>query len=192
MNLNDHRNSEIRYAILNKDVQPHELVKMNSEELAPSSLKSGRIERQNKYFRENVLMKEEARIIAKTHKGESLLTVDNADDVDYYINNEEDKKDDVSEKASFDYKSDNEERNVEMIQPILKQSSAPINLSRNNSIKPRKEFKYRNLSLALKEFYYQLEELTPEKVINIIHDKLKVLKATTLTEINKFKEINNK
>jgi hypothetical protein len=49
---------------------------MGAEELAPSSLKNRRIERQNKYFKEQVLMKEETKIIAKTHKGEAILTVD--------------------------------------------------------------------------------------------------------------------
>ena len=61
---------------------------MTAEELAPSSLKNSRIERQDKYFRENVLMKENTKIIAKTHKGESILTVDKIDDADYYITNE--------------------------------------------------------------------------------------------------------
>jgi len=75
-NLSDHRNYELRFAILNNDILPEELVKMQSEELAPSSLKSRRTERQNKYFKEQVLMKEETKIIAKTHKGESILTFD--------------------------------------------------------------------------------------------------------------------
>ncbi len=47
---------------------------MQAEELAPSSLRNRRVERQNKYFKEQVFMKDEARIIAKTHKGEAILT----------------------------------------------------------------------------------------------------------------------
>jgi hypothetical protein len=74
--LSDCRNHELRYAILNNDILPEELVKMQAEELAPSSVKNRRVERQNKYFKEQVLMKEETKIISKTHKGESILTVD--------------------------------------------------------------------------------------------------------------------
>lgn len=75
-NLSDFRNHELRCGILNNDILPEELVKMQAEELAPTSLRNRRIERQNKYFKEQVLMKEETKIIAKTHKGESILTVD--------------------------------------------------------------------------------------------------------------------
>jgi len=36
-----------------------------------------RMERQNKYFKEQVLMKEDMKIIAKTHKGEAFLNIEN-------------------------------------------------------------------------------------------------------------------
>lgn len=49
---------------------------MGAEELAPSSLKNRRIERQNKYFKEQVLMKEETKITAKTNKGDMLTVED--------------------------------------------------------------------------------------------------------------------
>ena len=58
----DHRNSELRFAIINGDILTNELVKLSSEELAPSSIKNKRIERQNKYFKEQVLMKEDMKI----------------------------------------------------------------------------------------------------------------------------------
>ncbi len=80
----DHRNSELRFSILNGDISANELVKLSTEELAPSRIKSMRTERQNKYFKEQVLMKDEMKIILKNHKGESILNVDNNfNDEDY-------------------------------------------------------------------------------------------------------------
>jgi len=79
----DPRNPELRFSILNGDISATELVKLSSEQLAPSRMKNMRTERQNKYFKEQVLMKEEMKIIAKNHKGESILNVDsNAFDSD--------------------------------------------------------------------------------------------------------------
>jgi len=189
MNLNDYRNSEIRFSILNNDVSPQELVKMSSEELAPSSLKNRRIERQNKYFKEQVLMKEDTKIIAKTHKGETLLTVDRLDQQDYYIPNEEiDIKDNLSEKASFEYNSDNEEKNLEA-KPLSKNNSVTINLNRNNSKPVKKEVKYKNLNSTLRDFYNNLEEFTVDNIIKKFNDKLKTLKTNTDNEILKLREI---
>lgn len=77
----DPRNPELRFSILNGDITATELVKLSSEQLAPSRIKNMRTERQNKYFKEQVLMKEEMKVIVKTHKGESILNVDsNASD----------------------------------------------------------------------------------------------------------------
>ena len=123
-NIMDNRNSELRFSILNSEISPSELVKMSSEELAPSSLKSRRTEQQNKYFKEQVLMKGEAKIIAKTHKGESILVVDkgeNTMEVQENINNnliinkvtkdDEKKQDDnLSDKASWVYESDGDKK----------------------------------------------------------------------------------
>lgn len=120
----DNRNKELRCSILNGEVSPSELVKMSSEELAPSSLKSRRTEQQNKYFKEQVLMKGEAKIIAKTHKGESILIVDKAENsvempesvnnnlLSNIIRGEDDKKDEdnISDKASWVFESDGENK----------------------------------------------------------------------------------
>lgn len=72
----DYRNTELRFSILNRDITASELVKLSSEQLAPSRVKNMRTERQNKYFKEQVLMKDEMKLIAKTHKGESILNID--------------------------------------------------------------------------------------------------------------------
>ena len=172
-NLNDYRNSEIRFAILNLDLTHTDLVKMDAEALAPSSLKNRRIDRQNKYFKEQVLMKEDTKIIAKTHKGESILTVDKPMDDEFIFN---ENKDNLSEKASFEYQSDNEEKK-DLAEPV--------------TVKPyRKEIKYKNLTPSMKELYYTLEEYTFENVRKKLGEKLKILKPSTIEEIQN-KLLNN-
>jgi hypothetical protein len=153
---------------------------MSSEELAPSSLKNRRTERQNKYFKEQVLMKEDAKIIAKTHKGESILTVDANPYQEEYIFNEV--KDNVSEKASFDYQSDNEARNKEL-------DTNGFSTQMNVTKVVRKEMKYKNLTTSMKEFYNLLEEYSLENVRRKLSDKVKGLKPSTVEEIQKM--LNN-
>ncbi len=53
-----------------------------------------RTERQNRYFKEQVLMREDMKIIAKTHKGESILNVEN------YISRGEDNENENTNKFS--------------------------------------------------------------------------------------------
>jgi hypothetical protein len=149
---------------------------MSAEELAPSSLKNRRVERQNKYFNEQVLMKEEAKIIAKTHKGESILTVSN--NQEEFIFNEV--KDNVSEKASFDYQSDNEQRNREEGNAI----GSDV-IVKNSSVNVRKEMKYKNLTSTMKDFYYLLEDYSLENLRRRLNEKLKILKPATVEEIHK-------
>lgn len=93
---------------------------MSSEDLAPTALKNRRIERQNKYFKEQVLMHDEAKVIAKTHKGESVLTVnkDNNQEENFFnLSNDllsfkkerEAKQGEQSDRASWDLGSETEE-----------------------------------------------------------------------------------
>lgn len=120
---------------------------MGAEELAPSSLKNRRIERQNKYFKEQVLMKEETKITAKTNKGD-MLTVE-----DEIFNREElipsMKLSNTRESLDFSsnnnlYSSDNdmsvlseetkENRDSNLNLNLEKVSSDPANLKMNNEI----------------------------------------------------------
>jgi hypothetical protein len=217
LNLIDYRNSELRFSILNSDITPQELVKMSSEELAPSSLKSRRMERQNKYFQEQVLMKEEAKIIAKTHKGESILTVNqDQPDLEQYItpdaleqqNTKENKKEKFSDKASWDYPSDNEERKNIFERGDSQLTNKTLTIQRDNSSilensgksiaavsnfpsinkKNKKEIKYKNLSEEQVQFHNMLEEYTRENLFHKLNEKLKIqLKPSTVDEIIKMR-----
>jgi len=74
-NLIDSKNFDLRFSLLNKEIEPTELVKMKAEDLAPSSLKSQRLERQTKYFKEQVLVADDNKIMTKDHKGVSIIVV---------------------------------------------------------------------------------------------------------------------
>jgi hypothetical protein len=64
-------NSELRLAIITKDVKAGTLPKLDTLQLAPKELKQMRDEREQKYMKEQVLLQgnhTEGIIIAKTHK----------------------------------------------------------------------------------------------------------------------------
>lgn len=217
--MSDARNFELRFSILNKDLPPSELVKMSSEDLAPSSLKNRRIELKDKYFKEQVLMKEDMKIIAKTHKGESLLTVDDTADKiftasDIVSLHREKNDDNISiEKTQGDLNSDidivpdttsNFYKTV--ISPKNTSSSGLIDLSKNttltkqtsqisvkslNKTKTIPSIKYKNLTQEQILFYNQLEEYSREAIIKKINEKLKsYLTESTIKEIENLREFN--
>jgi len=193
---------------------------MSSEELAPTSLKKRRIERQEKYFKEQVLMKEDSKIITKTHKGENILTVnkDTNEHEDYIVpekvndgrSNKENTKnvsdnrwDDKSEKASWNYDSDdgekkditltknsNESENKRHV-PITKLSGAKSKseLNQKNNSGKNNENKFKNLSTDMMNFFNLLQEYKKENLVIKFNDKLKSsLKYETFQEIIKFRE----
>jgi len=83
-NLQDPRNNELRLAILAGDIKPSELPKMDSMQLAPNELKQMRDARESKYFKEQVLLEADAasaRIITKSHKGETVISSMDIEDV---------------------------------------------------------------------------------------------------------------
>lgn len=164
---------------------------MSNEELAPEAIRTKRIERQEKHFKEQVLMEEETKIIAKTHKGESILTV--GDSIVNYDDKKKEKEsndDEVkSQKGSWYSNSDNEEKTVKKIVSV---SNKTVN---KQDIEP---IKYPNLNEEMKELYYRVLELTPVYLINVyfqekmqkkLQDKLKAhLNAKTLLEFNLTKD----
>jgi hypothetical protein len=165
---------------------------MSSEELAPQTLKERRTERQQKYFKEQVLMNEDTKIIAKTHKGETLLSVGN--DSNKYndlifssdalvLDTKSKQKSTDSDKNSMGILSDNEEE--------TKLKTPKNGLSRANSTKvvKQKELKYKFLSAEHQKFYEYLEDCNREPLIKKFTEKLKNhLKLPTFNEVMKLRE----
>lgn len=76
-NLNIPENTELRLKILSGEITPLKLTEMSSDELAPTKLKKSRTERHNRYLNEQVYKnKEDMKVISKSHKGETILTLD--------------------------------------------------------------------------------------------------------------------
>lgn len=185
-NLYDARNHELRFAILNLDIPAEELVKMSSDQLAPSTVKNQRQERQEKYFKEQVLVNDEAKIIAKTHKGESILTVDHNQD-DYYFAN----INLLQEKSNQDQQnfevinSDDEglqkmDSSKELSLPSLSKKTSDFN--KNNRTR---ECPYKNLNQDDRNLYFLLEEYTLENLYKKWDEKLKsFLKPETVELIH--------
>jgi hypothetical protein len=140
---------------------------MGAEELAPSSLKNRRIERQNKYFKEQVLMKEETKITAKTNKGD-MLTVE-----DEIFNREElipsMKLNNTRESLDFSsnnnlYCSDNDMSMLSEENKENRDSNLNLNLDRVNSdsancLKMNNEILKENADLPAEKEYKTIDKL---------------------------------
>ena len=81
-NLNNTENEELRSKVLSGEIIPEKLTKMTVDELAPSKLKKSRNLMQDKYLKEQVIRKDEIKIIAKNHKGEEIITLANFDNIE--------------------------------------------------------------------------------------------------------------
>ena len=194
-NLIDDRNTELRISILLGDISPSKLAEMSSEELAPSSVKKRRIEQQNKYFKEQVLMEEDAKIIAKNHKGDALLSVEPKDK-----NSEGFIPFEVLEQSKVIKETikDNEPQTIEqMHQNALEEARREIKKKKLMAKKEEAkqhvkeiELKFKNLSSEQLKFYFELDEFKRENIIGKINEKIKSnLKTETVDEINKTREI---
>ena len=194
-NLIDDRNTELRISILLGDISPSKLAEMSSEELAPSSVKKRRIEQQNKYFKEQVLMEEDAKIIAKNHKGDALLSVEPKDK-----NSEGFIPFEVLEQSKVikETNKDNEPQTIEqMHQKALEEARREIKKKKLMAKKEEAkqhvkeiELKFKNLSSEQLKFYFELDEFKRENIIGKINEKIKSnLKTETVDEINKTREI---
>jgi hypothetical protein len=60
---------------LTKTIDPTGLVNMSSKDLAPSHLKNLREVREKKYFEEQVLLKDQIKVITKSHKGVDYIQI---------------------------------------------------------------------------------------------------------------------
>lgn len=202
-NLIDERNTELRCSILLNEILPSKLVEMSSEELAPSSVKKKRIEQQNKYFKEQVLMEEDAKIIAKTHKGDGLLSVEPKDK-----NSEGFIPFEVLEqhKTIRDNKKENEQAQQQSQSQIETNNNGDDNnkdIKKKNIFNGKKEdikkhnkvieLKFKNLSSEKLKFYFELDEFKRENILGKINEKIKSnLKAETAEEIKKMREVLQK
>jgi hypothetical protein len=198
-NLADPRNHELRFAILNSDILPAELVKMTADQLAPTSEKNRRLERQEKYFKEQVLVADEAKIIAKTHKGEAILSVDQNPGDYYYENmniNQENSKSELQDIPSGEVLNSDEEKKIA---PISRENSE-LNLNKKSSEMYKnsrgKDCPYKNLSKEDLNLYFLLEEYSLENLYKKWDEKLKTIMYPDIIQAihtaRKTKQTNNK
>jgi hypothetical protein len=75
-NLCDEKNPDFRSDVLKGEIQPKEIVSMQSRDMASSAMKQLREERQRKYEEEQLIAPTEgAKLMVKTHKGEAVIDV---------------------------------------------------------------------------------------------------------------------
>ena len=83
-NLQSAANTELRISILSGNIKASELPKFDSIQLAPAQLKQRREEREQKYFREQVLLEADMSqivLIGKSRKGEMILKKEDYGDI---------------------------------------------------------------------------------------------------------------
>jgi len=82
-NMNDPKNSELRFALLTEDIKASQLPKLDSKQLAPTELKKVREAREQKHFKEQVLLPGDGKlrkILVKSKKGEEIIETLNYDE----------------------------------------------------------------------------------------------------------------
>ena len=173
--LNDIRNTELRGKILLAQILPEKLVNMSSDELAPPDEKKKILEQQKKFFKEQVFVPEEMKIVAINYKDDNILS---SVAKDTGINPFE-VLDNNNNHHESDY-SDNENNDKKKI-------------GKNNQKSEYKalESKYSNLSSDMLNFYFALDKCKPDILKKEINEKLKQLKPETLEELNKLREKYN-
>jgi hypothetical protein len=73
-NLKNPDNQELRLAIINGSITPENLATMSSKDLVSHELKRKRLERENQYLKENVMLEAPTgRIVAYSHKVHTII-----------------------------------------------------------------------------------------------------------------------
>lgn len=182
-------NYKLRIAIISKEIKPKKLVGMSSDELAPSSFIQSRLEKQNKYFKEQVLIDETPNIITKTHKGEAILNI--AD------NN---KANAVSEFIPFEIVKSkiNSEEVIDLNEDLI-QDNNNINIdpdyqmkryqTTENKLEKMIAIKYNTKSKAKIKYLASFEDYTKENLEKTINAQVQTdLKNETIQTLNQYRK----
>ena len=145
---------------------------MSSDELAPPDEKKKRLEQQKKFFKEQVFVPENMKIVAINYKDDNILSgiaKDNTGINPFEVlennNNHESEVSDNENNEKKNYKKNNQKSEYKAL-----------------------ESKYSNLSSDMLNFYFALDKCKPDVLKKEINEKLKQLKPETLEELNKMKE----
>ena len=150
-----------------------------------------------------MLPEEDAKIIAKTHKGDALLSVEPKDKnsegfipfevLEQHKTIRESNKKESEQQAQAqaqqaingnveDSKKDGKKKNVF--------SGKKEDIKKHNKVI---ELKFKNLSSEKLKFYFELDEFKRENILGKINEKIKSnLKAETVEEIKKMREVLQK
>ena len=144
---------------------------MSSDELAPPDEKKKRLEQQKKFFKEQVFVPENMKIVAINYKDDNILSGIAKDNTGInpfeVLENNNNHESDVSDNENNEKK----------------------NFKKNNQKSEYKalESKYSNLSSDMLNFYFALDKCKPDVLKKEIKEKLKQLKPETLEYFNKMK-----
>ena len=145
------------------------------------------MEQQNKYFKEQVYLDGEVKLIAKNHKGDTILSVDPKD-----RNNDGFISYNVLQKNSYSTK-DFRDRDADMYGE--REDNSDIVMKRNEMKKQlgeRYKMKYKNISQDKIRFCVDLEDISPDYLTSRINERINILKPESIEELNKMRKEMNK
>ena len=186
LNLLDHRNEILRKKIIFRIIDIEDLVKMRAEELAPPEEQKKLKEQRNKFFKEQMFLTEEMKVV--NHKEVTSNTLVNKE-----INEE-------ANNASYNMMNYSQKESSKNNNNIIKNenyiSKEKINEIKKNNEKinknPKEKSKLSGLSSDMLKFYFEVDEFRQETLIKRINEKINGnLKKTTVDEINEKRKLFN-
>ena len=180
LNMLDNKNEILRKNIIFGIIKYEQLVKMSAEELAPPDEQKKLKEQRNKFFKEQMFLTEETKVI--NHKEVSSNTL---------INKE------YNEEVTTSYDILNYPRHSQSNELKKKDSNVSKekikNIKNNNDKNIQKEkSKLSGLSSDMLKFYFEVDEFRKETLIKKINEKINGnLKNSTIDEINEKRKLFN-
>ena len=185
LNMLGNKNEILRKKILFGIIKYEQLVKMTAEELAPPEEQKKLKEQRNKFFKEQMFLTEEMKVV--NHKEVTSNTLINKE------YNEEGT-------ASYDILNyPRQSQNNNNTNNIKNKKENNINKEKINEIKkntekvnPKEKSKLSGLSSEMLKFYFEVDEFRTETLIKRINEKINGnLKKSTVDEINEKRKLFN-
>ena len=186
LNLLDNRNEILRKKIIFGIITYEQLVKMRAEELAPPEEQKKLKEQRNKFFKEQMFLTEEMKVV--NHKEVTSNTLVNKE-INEEVNNSSYNLMNYSRKEQSQSNNNNIKNKTE--NNISKEKMNEMRKN-NEKINTKEKSKLSGLSSDMLKFYFEVDEFRQETLIKRINEKINGnLKKSTVDEINEKRKLFN-
>ena len=182
LNMLDNKNEILRKKILFGIIKYEQLVKMSAEELAPPEEQKKLKEQRNKFFKEQMFLTEEMKVV--NHKEVTSNTLINKE-----YNEEGTASYDI---LNYPRQTQNNSNNNNIKNKKENYNKDKINEIKKNAekINQKEKYKLSGLSSEMLKFYFEVDEFRTETLIKRINEKINGnLKKSTVDEINEKRKL---